>query len=385
MTANRRQAEGGPVNDASLGIAPEDGQRGDPEAMDLLAELAENHTLDRTGYEKLIAARSNALATEAARLAVTERQMAYGNKVFVRGLIEFTNHCVNDCLYCGIRRSNKECSRYRLTREQILDCCDAGYELGFRTFVLQGGEDPALTDDRMCDLIASIKSAHPDCAVTLSIGERSAESYRALHDAGADRYLLRHETADPGHYRRLHPASMSLERRIGCLLALREAGFVIGAGFMVGSPFQTPATLAEDMTFLNGLRPEMVGIGPFIPHGKTPFASEPAGSVELTCYLLSLIRLTLPDALLPATTALGTMDPFGREKGILSGANVVMPNLSPMNVRAKYEIYENKLGSGAESAQAISELRKRMERIGYEVVVDRGDPRQPSGRSGGIG
>ncbi len=344
---------------------------------ELLNELAKRRALPLEGYERLISSRTEKLAEQAAELAMVDRRRIYGNEVFVRGLIEFTNFCTNDCLYCGIRRSNENCQRYRLTQEEILECCRQGWEMGFRTFVLQGGEDPLCTDHAMCELISQIKRDNPGCAVTLSIGERSAESYRALHEAGADRYLLRHETANREHYSLLHPPEMSLDTRIQCLVNLRKAGFTIGAGFMVGSPFQTPRTLAEDLKLIETLRPEMCGIGPFIPHHATPLGEFPRGTVELTCFLLSLIRLISPSILLPATTALGTIDDRGREKGILSGANVVMPNLSPISVRSKYEIYENKLGTGAESAQALEELSTRMRDIGFRIVVDRGDPRFP--------
>lgn len=306
-------------------------------------------------------------------LAVKFRREIYGNKVYVRGLIEITNICRNDCYYCGIRRSNKNCDRYRLSADEILACCDEGYELGIRTFVLQGGEDPYFDDEILGGIVREIKSRHSDCAVTLSMGERSYESYKYLRECGADRYLLRHETADPEHYAKLHPAEMSFENRMNCLRNLRELGYQVGCGFMVGSPFQSTETLMKDLKFIEEFKPEMCGIGPFIPHKDTPFRDYPAGSVELTCYLLSIIRLIHPPVLLPATTALGTLDPVGREKGIMAGANVVMPNLSPVNVRKKYELYDNKICTGEESAQCLGCLTSRMSRIGYEIVVDRGD------------
>lgn len=309
----------------------------------------------------------------AADRACRIRDQIYGKNVFIRGLIEFTNYCKNDCYYCGIRRSGGKVCRYRLDKETILACCQAGYRLGFRTFVLQGGEDPYFTDDRMVSIITGIKRRFQDCALTLSIGERDRESYRRFRRAGADRYLLRHETADDAHYRKLHPPELSLSHRMACLWELKELGFQTGAGFMVGSPGQTTDTLIKDMMFLGRLRPEMVGIGPFIPHHDTPFKDEPGGSVDRTLYLLSLVRLLLPRVLLPATTALGTSDPMGREKGILSGANVVMPNLSPENVREKYLLYDNKIHTGKEAAECLDELKRSMAGIGYEVAVDRGD------------
>lgn len=297
----------------------------------------------------------------------------YGNQVFIRGLIEFTNYCKNDCLYCGIRHSNTHADRYRLSTEQIMACCESGYELGFRTFVLQGGEDPYYTDERICEIVSGIKAKYPDCAVTLSIGEKSKESYQSYFDAGADRYLLRHETADEKHYSRLHPAEMSLANRKQCLWDLKEIGYQVGCGFMVGSPGQTVETLYEDLQFIKELEPHMVGIGPFISQKDTPFANEKSGTMDETLRLLSIIRLIHPKVLLPATTALGTIHPLGREKGIQSGANVVMPNLSPVNVRDKYKLYDNKICTGDEAAECRFCMENRMKSIGYQVVLSRGD------------
>lgn len=305
--------------------------------------------------------------------AVKVCQKTYGNQVFIRGLIEFTNFCKNDCYYCGIRRSNSQADRYRLTKEQMLDCCASGYELGFRTFVLQGGEDGYFTDDKICDLVSVIKEKYPDCAVTLSIGEKSKESYKRYFDAGADRYLLRHETADEAHYKKLHPEEMSLAHRKQCLWDLKEIGYQVGCGFMVGSPGQTVETLYEDLQFIRELQPHMVGIGPFISQKDTPFADKASGTMEQTLKLLAIIRLIQPHVLLPATTALGTIHPKGRELGILSGANVVMPNLSPVNVREKYKLYDNKICTGDEAAECRYCMENRMKSIGYEVVVSRGD------------
>lgn len=305
--------------------------------------------------------------------AVKVCQKTYGNQVFIRGLIEFTNFCKNDCYYCGIRRSNSQADRYRLTKEQMLDCCASGYELGFRTFVLQGGEDGYFTDDKICDLVSAIKEKYPDCAVTLSIGEKSKESYKRYFDAGADRYLLRHETADEAHYKKLHPEEMSLAHRKQCLWDLKEIGYQVGCGFMVGSPGQTVETLYEDLQFIRELQPHMVGIGPFISQKDTPFADKASGTMEQTLKLLAIIRLIHPHVLLPATTALGTIHPKGRELGILSGANVVMPNLSPVNVREKYKLYDNKICTGNEAAECRYCMENRMKSIGYEVAVSRGD------------
>ncbi len=305
--------------------------------------------------------------------AARARQSVYGNKVFIRGLIEFTNICKNDCYYCGIRASHTDVSRYRLTSEQILHCCQTGYDLGFRTFVFQGGEDGHWNDNRLCHVVSQIKERHPDCAVTLSVGERSRQSYQRLFDAGADRYLLRHETADPCHYASLHPNNLTLESRMQCLYNLKDIGYQVGCGFMVGSPGQTVDHLIRDLRFIEEFQPHMVGIGPFLPAAGTPFAGEKAGSADLTVKLLSIIRLMHPKVLLPATTALGTAEADGRERGILAGANVIMPNLSPLDVRKKYMLYNNKIATGDEAAESVANLRASMKAIGYEVVTDRGD------------
>ena len=339
----------------------------------LINQLEQTHTLSLEEYEQLISQRDEQAAALLAEKAVALRKQIYDNTVYIRGLIEISNICKNDCIYCGIRRSNHNCDRYRLEPDLILECCHEGYELGFRTFVLQGGEDAYYSDEVLCDLVTHIKKAHPDCAITLSVGERSYDSYKKLYDAGADRYLLRHETADPEHYAKLHPTAMSYEHRMQCLRDLKEIGYQVGCGFMVSSPHQTNACLAQDLKFIETFKPDMCGIGPFIPHKDTPFHHMPAGTVELTCYLLSIIRLIHPHILLPSTTALGSIDPNGREKGILSGANVVMPNLSPANVRSKYSLYDNKIHSGSESAQSRNDLVTRMHSIGYEVVTARGD------------
>ena len=348
------------------------------EMLTLIDRLASEHRLELQEYRYLIDHRTPEAAEYLASLAVQARKAIYGNSVFIRGLIEVSNICKNDCFYCGIRRSNQNCQRYRLQAEEILACCHEGYELGFRTFVLQGGEDASFTDEFLCPLLQTIKRTYPDCAITLSLGERSRESYQYLREAGADRYLLRHETADAAHYGKLHPSAMSFENRMRCLADLKELGYQVGCGFMVGSPHQTSAELAKDLQFIEQFRPDMCGIGPFIPQSDTPFGSEKAGTLELTCYLLSIIRLILPNLLLPSTTALGTIHPTGREKGILAGANVVMPNLSPKSVRKKYTLYDNKVSDGTESAQCKAELAARMASIGYEVVTDRGDIKKPS-------
>ena len=345
-----------------------------PHIEQLIEQLVSEHTLPQEGYEQLIAGADHEVAQILADTAVEIRKRFYGDAVFVRGLIEFSNYCKNDCYYCGLRVSNRTCDRYRLSAEQVAACTDVGYELGFRTFVLQSGEDPKLTDEVVCETVRAIKDRHPDCAVTLSLGERSRESYAALREAGAERYLLRHETATPEHYAKLHPSGMSFEARMERIDWLRELGFAVGLGLMVGSPGQTAAHLAADLKLIEEFQPEMCGIGPFIPHHATPFAHEHAGTLEQTLLMLSLIRIIDPRVLLPATTALGTIDPKGREKGILAGANVVMPNLSPANVRDKYSLYDNKLATGMEAAEGWRALDESMRKIGYHLTVDRGDP-----------
>ncbi len=339
----------------------------------LAARFIQEHSLPEAEYAELIRGRDPETAQMLAEAASAARKAVFGDAVYTRGLIEISSICKNNCLYCGIRRDNSKAERYRLTEEEILSCADEGYTLGFRTFVLQGGEDPYFTDEVLCGLVNGLKTRHPDCAVTLSMGERSRESYQALYDAGADRYLLRHETADTGHYARMHPPEMSFAHRMNCLRELKEIGYQTGCGFMVGSPFQTPETLAKDLKFVEEFRPAMCGIGPFIPHRNTPFRDEPAGTLEMTLFLLSIIRLVLPEVLLPATTALGTIHPRGREMGILAGANVVMPNLSPVGVRKKYELYDNKICTGEESAQCRGCLEERMRSVGSYLAVDRGD------------
>ena len=341
----------------------------------LVEKLRMNRDLSDPEFKELID--SGDYDEELRRAADEVRRENYGDAVFLRGLIEFTNYCKNNCYYCGIRAGNPNAERYRLTKEEILGCCAEGYALGYRTFVLQGGEDPYFTDDRICDIAAAIRKAYPDCAITLSIGEKSRESYQRYYDAGANRYLLRHETADPLHYSRLHPDGMSSANRKRCLRDLKEIGYQVGSGFMVGSPYQTTENLIADLRFLQELQPDMIGIGPYITHKETPFAEMPSGSAELTLRMLSILRLMFPYALLPATTALGTIAADGRELGLKAGGNVVMPNLSPVGVRKKYDLYENKICTGEESAQCRQCLEMRVRSAGYRVVTDRGDVRRP--------
>ena len=341
--------------------------------LEKLDKLEQEHRLSKEEWITLIEGRTEAFGEKVFERARHLRHSYYGNKVYIRGLIEFTNYCKNDCYYCGIRKSNCNAQRYRLTQEEILSCCEDGYALGFRTFVLQGGEDPYFDTERMTALIRKIKTAFPDCALTLSIGEKTKETYQAFRQAGADRYLLRHETYNTEHYRKLHPEPLSAAERQGCLYALKEAGYQVGSGIMVGSPYQTAEHIAEDLLFLQELQPEMAGIGPFIPHKDTKFANETAGTLELTLYLLGLLRIMLPKVLLPATTALSTIHPDGRKMGILAGANVVMPNLSPKERRKQYSLYDNKRCMGDEAAEGLALLKREMQEIGYEVVTDRGD------------
>lgn len=339
----------------------------------LIDKLRQTQTLTKEEWTWVIQNRTPEISEYLFEQARDVRKEYYGKVVYIRGLIEFTNICKNDCYYCGIRKSNTNAQRYRLTKEEILECCMHGYGLGFRTFVLQGGEDGYFSDDRMVEIVAAIKAQHPDCAVTLSIGERSYDSYRKFYEAGAERFLLRHETYNTEHYGKLHPPVLSANDRQQCLWNLKKIGYQVGTGFMVGSPYQTAENLAEDMLFIKELNPQMVGIGPFIPHIDTKFADRKAGTLELTLYMLGLLRLMIPKALLPATTALGTIDPNGREMGILAGANVVMPNLSPVSVRKKYMLYNDKISTGDEAAESVENLKLRMKNVGYEVVVSRGD------------
>ncbi|MBR5783022.1 MAG: [Clostridia bacterium] len=339
----------------------------------LIDFLGQKHTLSQEQYRELLTtatAEDDTYLHKAARAAC---EKVYGKRIFYRGLIEISNICKNDCYYCGIRRSNTACERYRLSQQQILSCCEEGYKLGFRTFVLQGGEDGFFTDNLLCEIISKIKRSYSDCAVTLSLGERSKESYRQLKEAGADRYLLRHETIDPTHYGQLHPRQMKHENRLACLQALRECGYQVGCGFMVGSPGQDVGMLVKELMFIEKFRPEMCGIGPFIPHKDTPFGQQKAGSVTLTLRLLSCIRLICPDILLPATTALASLSEDGRIKGIEAGANVVMPNLSPSDVREKYTLYNNKAYAGHESAQQVQQLQQLMQSAGFLLSCERGD------------
>ena len=352
--------------------------------MELLNKLSENGRLSEAEFAELLRSCDETLATEAAAIARIKRKGTYGDRVFLRGLLEFSNYCRNDCYYCGLRKSYRGLSRYRMTKEEIISRTDYGYELGFRTFVLQSGEDAFFSDELLCGMIAEIKDRHPDCAVTLSIGERERESYERLFAAGADRYLLRHESCVKEHYVLLHPEEMSFEHRMGCLRMLREIGYQVGCGFMVGSPFQTSGHLAKELCFLAEFKPDMCGIGPFIPKEGTPFEEKKAGSVEMTCFLLSLIRIMLPDVLLPATTALGTLDPEGREKGIMAGANVLMPNLSPVSLRSLYALYDSKICMGEESAECVECLKRRIEKTGCRIEVSRGDHKQFT-HGGGVG
>ncbi len=339
--------------------------------IELINKLFQNQNLSDAELKTIL--ECDTFDTELYIKADIVRKENYGTDVYIRGLIEFTNYCKNNCYYCGIRRDNKSSVRYRLSKEDILECCKDGYLLGFRTFVLQGGEDPYFTDDIICDIVSEIKNKYQDCAITLSIGEKSKESYKKYYDAGANRYLLRHETADENHYRLLHPNSMSLENRKKCLFNLKEIGYQVGSGFMVGSPYQTTENLISDLRFLQQLKPSMIGIGPYITHNETPFNNFKSGDLYLTLRLISILRLMFPYALIPATTALGTINPKGREMGLKAGANVVMPNLSPVRVRKLYELYENKICTGEESAQCRGCLENRVKSAGYNIVTSRGD------------
>lgn len=343
------------------------------DCIQLISSLFSDHDSDDETLKLLIGLEDETATDFLYKKANELRQQHYGTKVFLRGLIEFTNYCKNNCYYCGIQRENTECNRYRLTDNEIFTCCENGYQLGFRTFVLQGGEDTYWTDERLCHVVSHIRRQYPDCAITLSVGERSYESYKILRQAGADRYLLRHETATPEHYQMLHPGEMSLEHRKQCLFWLKELGYQVGSGFMVGSPFQTIEHLVADLRFLQKLNPSMIGIGPFIPHHSTRFHDQPAGTLRMTLNLMAILRALFPKALIPSTTSLGTIHPTGREQGLLAGGNVVMPNLSPVKNRKAYELYDNKICTGEESAECRACLSKRISSVGFHVVNERGD------------
>lgn len=389
--ASQGSAEGGP---AEPPVAPQRAPRRDPGAddrsragyqsrdwhpgapsknQDRIRELRERQTLPPEELKALLTTLTPDDEQMLYAVAREVREQHYGREVYLRGLIEFSSWCRNDCRYCGLRRSNARAERYRLSEEQILDCCDKGYNLGFRTFVLQSGEDPYYSDDLICGIVRNIRAAHPDCAVTLSIGEKSRASYEAYFAAGAERYLLRQETSNPWHYRQLHPAELSIANRKRCLKDLMDIGYQVGCGIMVGTPHQTWDFVLEDLYYMKALQPHMVGIGPFIPHKDTPFCDEPRGTLEDTLHLLAVIRLMLPDVLLPATTALGTIHPLGRELGLKAGANVVMPNLSPRDVRGKYLLYDGKICTGDEAAECRHCMERRVARAGYQVVTSRGD------------
>ncbi len=345
----------------------------------LIETLKTTGNLTDTQLQTLL--ETDAYDAELREAADEVRRTHYGMDVYIRGLIEFTNYCKNDCYYCGIRRSVHCAERYRLTKDEILECCKEGYALGFRTFVLQGGEDPYFTDERVCEIVSAIRAGYPDCAITLSIGEKPRESYEKYYAAGADRFLLRHETATPEHYSRLHPSELTFANRRKCLFDLKKIGFQVGAGFMVGSPWQTTEHLIADLRFLQELKPDMIGIGPFLSHKDTPFAGHPNGDLKLVLRLLGILRLMHPKALLPATTALGTLHPQGREMGLQTGANVVMPNLSPQSVRNKYMLYDNKISTGEESAQSVRALAEKVTSAGYQVVTARGDAKTKAGNN----
>lgn len=339
----------------------------------MIDKLRRERKLNAEEYKALLLCQDAEVLEYLQRQAQEETLARFGNKIFIRGLIEISNRCRNNCYYCGIRKENGNVARYELTQDEILACCREGYQIGFRTFVLQGGEAPEAKDDRIAETVAAIRREFPDCAITLSLGERLRAAYECFFRAGANRYLLRHETHNGQHYRKLHPAEMLLSHRLQCLDQLKEIGYQVGTGIMVGSPYQTIDHLVEDMLFIQQFRPEMIGMGPFIPHHDTVFATSPPGDMELTLKLLSIFRLMLPAALIPATTALATLAPNGRERGILAGANVVMPNLSPPAQRAKYSLYDNKASMDAEAAEGVDRLEEELKKIGYEISKERGD------------
>ena len=339
----------------------------------LVDKIYATHTLSSTEFLNLLNNRNEDITSYLAQKARQTALSVYGNRIYIRGLLEITNYCKNDCYYCGIRHSNPNCDRFKLSVQEIFTCCENAYNKGFRTFVMQGGENGGYSDDELTRIVAAIRKKYPDCAITLSVGEKSREIYQQYFDAGANRYLLRHETADDEHYKKLHPEKMSLENRKQCLFDLKDIGYQVGTGIMVGSPYQTNENIVHDLEFMKILNPQMIGIGPFISQKDTPFHDMKNGTTELTCYLLSILRLMFPHSLIPATTALGTINDNGRELGILSGANVIMPNISPIKSRKKYLLYDNKLATGLESCEGIESLKQQIKNIGYEIVCDKGN------------
>ena len=342
--------------------------------MTIVEQLKQNKNLSDEQFKQLL--ETDTYNDELFKQADNVRQQVYGKDVYLRGLIEFSNYCKNGCYYCGINCQNATIKRYRLTKDEILDCCKQGYALGYRTFVLQSGEDSFFTDDLICDIVSAIRQNYKDCAITLSMGEKSKESYLAYFKAGANRYLLRHETANEEHYKKLHPENLSLQNRKQCLFNLKEIGYHVGSGFMVGSPYQTTQNLIEDFRFLQELKPDMIGIGPFIPAQNTKFEQFEHGKLTLTLKIISILRLLFPYALIPSTTALGTIDPKGRELGLKSGANVVMPNLSPSKYRKLYTLYDDKICTNEEAAECRGCLEKRVDLAGYKIVTDIGNPKK---------
>ncbi len=338
----------------------------------IFKRIDEGRGLDRKELRYLLENREDLeeAVFEKAR-AVADRH--FHKKIYVRGLIEFTNYCHNNCYYCGIRRGNDEVDRYRLTTEEMEAAVAVGAQAGFQTFVLQGGEDAYFTDERLADWLRRIKRIQPGCAITLSVGERSRQSYARLKEAGADRFLLRHETYDPEHYKKLHPKEMDRERRLACLYELKALGYQVGSGFMVGSPYQSTENLVEDFMFLQKLQPAMIGIGPYVRHHATPFRDFENGSVELTAMCIAILRLLFPTANIPSTTAMQTLAADGRNRGILAGANVFMPNLSPPRVRESYALYDNKAAFALEAAENLRDLKAQIAELGYEIVMSRGD------------
>jgi biotin synthase len=306
------------------------------------------------------------------------RELHVGNDVHLRGIIEFSNYCVKNCLYCGLRRDNVALERYRMTPEEIMEAAAAGVEAGLKTIVLQSGEDPDFSADVLARLIGSLKDEH-DIAVTMSVGDRNRDEYALMREAGADRYLLKHETADPELFSRLRPGT-TLDGRIRRLMWLKELGFQVGSGGMIGLPWQTVDTIADDILLLRRLDVEMAGFGPFIPHGGTPLAGCAGGSVDMTLKTLAVARVMLPFTHFPATTALGSIDPEGRQRALKCGANVVMPNITPVRYKRLYEIYPNKICVSEEGPiQCLPCITGIIRQSGRSVATDHGHGKKPAG------
>jgi biotin synthase len=310
-------------------------------------------------------------AAELFAMADDIRKRYFKDEVHIRGIIEFSNYCMKNCFYCGLRRDNKTIERYRISEDEIIDTALKAGELGYKTILLQSGEDGGYTIEGLCAIIKRIRS-NLDCAITLSLGEKSFDEYRSLRDAGADRYLLRFETSDRGLFNKLKPDS-SYENRLDCIKNLKKLGFQVGSGFMVGLPGQTYEILADDILLLRELDLDMIGIGPFLSHHNTPLGNSASGTLDLTLRALAIIRILMPDVHIPATTAMGTVEKGGREKALQCGANVIMPNVTPIKYRKYYEIYPNKICIDDAPSDCRACIEGMLKSLGRAAATNKGD------------